>query len=61
MGDPNIINFSEQSRLNHENKRKEIWMNAWCATANANDCKTSGVATAWADRALEDFDKRFKL
>lgn len=43
-----------------EEKRHNVWLQAWSAVANANDCKSSSTATAWADRALNDFDQRFK-
>jgi hypothetical protein len=45
--------------LQHEETRKHLWCNAWVSTANANDCKSTDVATRWADAALRDFDKRF--
>jgi hypothetical protein len=43
----------------HEQMRQQVWSNAWTATANANDCKDSKVATGWADKALAAFDVRF--
>ena len=33
--------------------------NVWCATANANDCKSTSTATKYADEALKAFDERF--
>lgn len=44
-----------------EDTRQEVWMRAWCATSNANDCKSPQTATAWADKCLAEFDKRFKV
>ena len=43
----------------HLNKRKDLWIKAWCATANANDCKHTYTATRYADEALKAFDERF--
>ena len=43
----------------HELLRRQVWMLAWSATANATDCKEHGTATLYADAALEEFDKRF--
>lgn len=43
----------------HELMRQRVWSDAWCATANANDCKESSTATAWADKALKAFDSKF--
>ena len=44
----------------HESQRKELWINAWVAVANSNSSYRIGVPTEWADRALSDFDDRFK-
>jgi hypothetical protein len=41
------------------NARQQVWIQAWCAVANANDCKENEVATTWADKALKAFDARF--
>lgn len=46
--------------IQHELKRKEIWINAWCSVANALNCRKPEDATRWADKALKDFDERFK-
>lgn len=40
----------------HENKRKEMWINAWASIA----CTNPSLATEFADKALNDFDERFK-
>lgn len=47
-------------RLEHENYRKQLWIDAFCATANANDCKSTKTAVNYADSALTAFDTRFK-
>lgn len=39
--------------------RQQVWINAWTATANANDCKKPSIAEHWADQALKAFDARF--
>ena len=44
----------------HQEQRKQLWIEAWCSVANANDCKRKSVPTRWADKALKDFDERFK-
>ena len=44
----------------HELIRRQVWQNAWTATAGANDCKSTCTATKYADAALEAFDERFK-
>lgn len=44
----------------HELFRRTVWMKAWCATANANDCKSHKTATLYADEALKAFDSRFE-
>lgn len=44
----------------HNDKRKDLWIKAWCATANANDCKHTHTATRYADEALKAFDERFQ-
>lgn len=44
----------------HEEQRKQLWIKAWCATANTNDCKYTSTATRYADEALKAFDERFK-
>jgi len=43
----------------HELIRKQVWSDAWSATASANDCKHPDTATEYADAALRAFDKRF--
>ena len=43
----------------HELMRRKIWMDAWCSTATANDCKTKSTVTAYADAALAAFDQKF--
>jgi hypothetical protein len=43
----------------HQLMRRKVWCDAWSSTANANDCKSTKTATAYADAALEAFDERF--
>lgn len=43
----------------HQQTRMKVWTDAWCATANAVDCKSHSVAIVWADKALAAFDERF--
>jgi len=43
-------------KVEHQNKRKEMWINAWSCVA----CVNPSSATALADEALKDFDERFK-
>lgn len=38
---------------------EEIWLQAWCATANAANCKSSEIATKYADACLDAFKQRF--
>jgi hypothetical protein len=45
--------------VHHGNLRKQLWINAWTATANATNCVSSATATDYADAALAAFDKRF--
>lgn len=45
--------------IEHQNKRKEMWIQAWAAVASAFNCHDSQTATKWADNALKDFDIRF--
>lgn len=44
----------------HNNKRKDLWIKAWCATVNANDCKHTYTATKYADEALKLLMKDFQ-
>lgn len=43
----------------HERLRQKVWFKAWCATANANYCKSTLTATSYADKCLAEFDMRF--
>lgn len=36
-----------------------VWLQAWSATVNANDCKNPDTATKYADACLKDFKERF--
>jgi len=48
--------------LNKDNSetRKQLWCDAWVATASASNCVDHKVASGWADRAVAAFDERFK-
>lgn len=39
--------------------RAEFWVKAWVETSNSTSCTSSNTATVYADRMLEEFDKRF--
>lgn len=39
--------------------RHAIWFEAWCSTVRADNCEKITTPTTYADRCLEDFDKRF--
>lgn len=45
--------------VSFDTRRQHVWAQAWCAVAQANDCKTGHVATTWADTCLAAFDERF--
>lgn len=40
-------------------QRESVWVQAWIAVANANDCKSPDIATKYADACLKAFDERF--
>lgn len=42
-----------------ENVRAEYWLKCWIQVANSETCRTTSVATDWADRMLSEFDRRF--
>ncbi|AAQ64166.1 hypothetical protein KVP40.0095 [Vibrio phage KVP40] len=46
--------------VDHELQRRDVWLKAWCHTANANDCKETSTATSYADACLAAFDRRFE-
>lgn len=39
---------------------EEIWLAMWHTLAGRVNCLEPGVATAWADRGLADFQARFR-
>lgn len=43
----------------YEEKRMEVWLEAWKAVASRRDVVDSGMPTRWADTCLADFDERF--
>lgn len=45
--------------ISHNEQRKRLWANAWVHTASATNCTQTETATKWADKALDEFDKRF--
>jgi hypothetical protein len=44
----------------HEFMRRELWCNAWVATAKSSNCVAHKTCTTFADVALREFDMRFK-
>lgn len=50
------MNIDIEPKLSEE----EVWVRAWCFTANATTCHTADIAASWADKCLKDFQKRFK-
>lgn len=55
------IEARRKAEIAHELKRREVWVAAWTATAQANNCASKDVATSWADECLKQYDKRFKF
>jgi hypothetical protein len=43
----------------HEFMRRELWCNAWVATAKSDNCVKHQTCTVYADAALKEFDIRF--
>jgi len=41
------------------NRREEVWVRVWAAVSGSSGCTSTKTATAWAEKALEEFDKRF--
>ncbi len=39
--------------------RMDFWTAVWIAVANSDICAERAVPTDWADKALEEFDRRF--
>ena len=44
----------------HEQIRKELWVKMAYAYVNSSNSTDKDRAAIWADKILEDFDKRFK-
>ena len=40
-------------------REEYVWTMAYCYTANANDCKDTSTAVRYADRALDEFRRKF--
>lgn len=38
---------------------KNVWLQAWCAVARAENCYDSESATRWADEAVKAYKERF--
>jgi hypothetical protein len=53
--------MDKEELIAHKKQRKELWVSAWINTANAANCSATETATKWADKALEEFDKRFPM
>ncbi len=45
---------------NHEDLRKELWIEIAVAVASADNSTNKASCAAWADYVLNDFDERFK-
>lgn len=39
--------------------RAELWAQAWRDVATSDSCREPRIAAIWADKFLEEFDKRF--
>ena len=53
------ISVPPPALIPHKLRRAEVWVRAWTAVANTNDCKSGPTATSWADKCLSDYDQRF--
>jgi len=51
----------DKQEFHHETMRKKLWIDAWIQVANANNTVSLSTPTTWADKALKDFDERFKF
>lgn len=43
----------------HEQMRRQLWVDMCISTVNANDCKQTSTPISYADAALKAFDERF--
>lgn len=50
------IDYKEE----HENIRKQLWMNVYVSYVGAANSMNKDGAAVWADIALQRFDERFK-
>lgn len=48
-----------EEQLQHEFIRKQLWVNVATAVARAENAKSASAPANWANRALDEFDKRF--
>lgn len=44
---------------NIEDIIKQLWVDAWVAVASSSNCSSVSVPASWADKAVEEFKKRF--
>ena len=44
----------------YDSIRMKLWADVWVAVSNSSTCLEMLTATRWADRALKEFDERFK-
>ncbi len=49
-------NYKEE----HELTRKNLWINVFIAYTNSSNSTSIEYGHIWADKALTEFDKRFK-
>jgi len=45
--------------LEMQRQRREAWVTTWALTASAANCTKPDQATKYADKMLEEYDKRF--
>lgn len=50
-----------EEQLQHEFVRKQLWVNVASAVARAEAAKSASSPASWANRALDEFDKRFPM
>ena len=43
----------------HQEIRMQVWVEAWTLTAASDSCIKLETPTIYADKCLEEFDKRF--
>ncbi len=45
----------------HQNYRKELWSKVYIAYVSSSNSTSENAGSKWADIALSEFDKRFKV